>query len=561
MNRSRLLKDKRRGKGPLRSPFVLTFAAVPAAAVIAATACGQSKPATNSLTSPPPPDTNNGDGPCSPEGSSRSCHVTLGQTQGILNCFEGTQACVGGMWSACGGSGTVSGHNLRAGGLAPAQIGSGGGGSLHTDSLSDASAEAAVCTVNPCDPYCMGFEEDAGPLTPEGGAGSVGDVPLNKDLHKKVRDALFQDNCYAFDNNCDIYPSTTAPPSAANSTLFACQADSFCSLATTGGDGCCHQFDSMQTYPSAPLVPMPGTNAGVDMTIGVPCYTTTAGTYDSVPICNRGTTALAAGGNITVEVMPTGSELPTTTCPAAYPTPTCSMANPGLAAGTCTLMPFSACSGGVPSSDSFLYVNADFSITEQTFTPDPALGENIQGGCADNWSAFGPGNNPPSCGVVSAAGPLVYTQDYYADCSATPATRAKWGLLTYDSSTPSSMADGNTDIKFEIETAASLPDGAVGTDTSFVTVADASQAGDPPVCNLAGPAIDPTCTSGNMGPTPPCCPIDLSAALINGLSPNGVVATTNQNLTLRITLTPSPDGVLKPTLYSWEITYSCVPSE
>jgi hypothetical protein len=47
-----------------------------------------------------------------------------------------------------------------------------------------------------------------------------------------------------------------------------------------------------------------------------------------------------------------------------------------------------------------------------------------------------------------------------------------------------------------------------------------------------------------------------------GLGPdNGKLASTNENLNLTITIDPSPDGLAAPILYSWEITYSCVPSE
>jgi hypothetical protein len=55
------------------------------------------------------------------------------------------------------------------------------------------------------------------------------------------------------------------------------------------------------------------------------------------------------------------------------------------------------------------------------------------------------------------------------------------------------------------------------------------------------------------GPSP--CPKNLYTAL------GGPPGATNEDLTLQVTLTPSPDGQVAPTLNSWQITYSCPPSE
>src|SRR5262245_45525551 len=35
--------------------------------------------------------------PC-PEGATRDCHVTLGEHNGVLSCFDGVQTCDGGVW-------------------------------------------------------------------------------------------------------------------------------------------------------------------------------------------------------------------------------------------------------------------------------------------------------------------------------------------------------------------------------------------------------------------------------------------------------------------------------
>jgi hypothetical protein len=48
-------------------------------------------------------------GPCSPEGSSRACHVAITNPGEGSHCAEGVQLCSGGVWSPCGGGPSESG--------------------------------------------------------------------------------------------------------------------------------------------------------------------------------------------------------------------------------------------------------------------------------------------------------------------------------------------------------------------------------------------------------------------------------------------------------------------
>ena len=96
----------------LQSPFVLTIAVGAAATVAAVIACG-----TNDA--PPPLGDNLGIGPraapdntCTQEGAIKACHMNLGATGGVQQCFFGTQACIGGFWGPCGGGGTVEARRL-----------------------------------------------------------------------------------------------------------------------------------------------------------------------------------------------------------------------------------------------------------------------------------------------------------------------------------------------------------------------------------------------------------------------------------------------------------------
>ena len=96
--------------GRLRSPFVLTIAVGATGALATALACGTNDlpPVENQGTWTSPNGSGSGaGGQCSPEGETRSCHVNLGQAQGVQQCFQGTQTCIHGSWSTCGGSGVV----------------------------------------------------------------------------------------------------------------------------------------------------------------------------------------------------------------------------------------------------------------------------------------------------------------------------------------------------------------------------------------------------------------------------------------------------------------------
>jgi hypothetical protein len=144
-----------------------------------------------------------------------------------------------------------------------------------------------------------------------------------------------------------------------------------------------------------------------------------------------------------------------------------------------------------------------------------------------------------ACQNVTTGGyaPLTYTQTYASSCPA--GSHTQWAFLAYDTTTPSD-GSGSSDVKFEVQTAPAAGDGGSGTPTSWVTVADTPAAGAPAVCPMSGPSP---------------CPKDLYAGL------GGAPGATNENLTLRVTLTPSPDGQVAPTLNSWQITYSCPASE
>ncbi len=84
-------------------------------------------------------------------GATKACFVYVGESSGVLSCYEGVQVCEDGRYGPCQ-DGTVV-KRLR-----PT---SGTSGGMRVMSLSDAGS----CEDNPCDPSCQVFEEEP----PDGG--------------------------------------------------------------------------------------------------------------------------------------------------------------------------------------------------------------------------------------------------------------------------------------------------------------------------------------------------------------------------------------------------------
>lgn len=93
------------------------------------------------------------------DGDTQDCHITLGQHEGVLSCYDGTQTCEGGAWGPCG-DGTVSMRPAPGGGGEGAEEAREGQQNAKPLSLSD----AGPCQNNPCDPTCQTFDE-----LPDGG--------------------------------------------------------------------------------------------------------------------------------------------------------------------------------------------------------------------------------------------------------------------------------------------------------------------------------------------------------------------------------------------------------
>jgi hypothetical protein len=131
---------------------------------------------------------------------------------------------------------------------------------------------------------------------------------------------------------------------------------------------------------------------------------------------------------------------------------------------------------------------------------------------------------------------MTYSQTYKASCAAgyTP----QWGVLGWNVKLPSDSS-GSASVLFEVHTAPIAADGSIGAYGALVTAGAAATAPGDEVCSISGPMP---------------CPKDLYAALGAANAKKGL-------LELEVTLKPSPAANVAPTLNSWNVTYSCVPSE
>lgn len=98
------------------------------------------------------PSTSSGGDACV-DGTWRDCHVTLGQHDGILSCYDGKQYCFGGEWTDTCVEGSINNK------IAPPSD-----QALPEGQTPLALSDAGPCTFNPCDPTCQYYDE-----LPDGG--------------------------------------------------------------------------------------------------------------------------------------------------------------------------------------------------------------------------------------------------------------------------------------------------------------------------------------------------------------------------------------------------------
>jgi hypothetical protein len=222
----------------------------------------------------------------------------------------------------------------------------------------------------------------------------------------------------------------------------------------------------------------------------------------------------------------------------------------GLSPGECVPHSCVAPTGPLFSGTKKVYVNARApdggppSVLECPAIEMPGMmGQVVQPGCANNWTATPSStfNCPVQYTVKSE--PISYS----AACN--PGYHPQWKNLVWTGTVPSN-GSGTSSIVFEAQTAAEYPDGGYGPDEPATPVV---------IGRAVATAYDLTTNEqpGNClfnGPSPDC-PRDLYALF------GGKPVATNESLELTITLNPTPDKTLTPTLSTWTLTYSCVAAE
>jgi hypothetical protein len=281
----------------------------------------------------------------------------------------------------------------------------------------------------------------------------------------------------------------------------ACESDYHCDTTTHK----CVQNLPGWTWPSSVC-------SGVDLTLEGSCTTTGA----VFPVCNRGNTSLAAGTTLSIYIV-NGNQwsVDPNTCPML--TTSCTFTLPSaLVPGSC--QDVDTCSW---NGNAVAYVNSDAAVAECPQPTGP--------GCGDNWADIKSGG---ACQTVTSFGPSVVTQQYIASCPA--GTHVQWGILTY-STVVASNSSGNSDVTFKAQTADYGLDGGLGAFGTYHPLADAVVT-DPAVCQAP-------------------CSIDLYSKL------GGPPDATNAVLNLQITISPTPDGLATGSVSSYDLTYSCPPTE
>ncbi|MDB5216839.1 MAG: Tryptophan synthase alpha chain [Myxococcaceae bacterium] len=171
MDETRSKRKKTKPKRALARSFVVTVAVGIPGGLLAATGCSSAVPPESTAQ---PGSASQGPGvqtgKCVDEGQQQPCHFSLGRAGDgkVLSCFQGTQTCTGGTWSACGGEGTVTNsvvdldlvpaatsgiHTLGLGGCGDG-ICSGPlckGGALDGQLCSVAGCGAGICVTATCD--------------------------------------------------------------------------------------------------------------------------------------------------------------------------------------------------------------------------------------------------------------------------------------------------------------------------------------------------------------------------------------------------------------------------
>ena len=440
-------------------------------------------------------------------GATRTCTKKLSEHEGVLSCFCGTQECVDELWGECGGAGSVTTKTAPE-----SETQSGPGQS--TAALSQPSKSAPGCASDPCNPYCVGFDEKPPtPITPPFAEGNS--FEGNPDPWGNAPEGFEGKQDCSEGGDCRTgYPKKCGGDPLHYNRFDGCLADHHCNQST----GKCDRNGAGWKWPTSVC-------AGVDLTAGPSCNN---GKNDGFPLCNRGNTAVPAGTTIESTIK-TGNWLDLDSCPLNPSGTECSIKlTAPLNPGQCVrIVDGTHCNW---SGNAVVYVNSNQAIKECGMPqPSPPIGVSAPG-CSNNWSDV---KNGSVCTTFSTGGyaTKVVTETYNATCPS--GYHPQWDRLTYSATTPS-----DSKLTFAVQMASAK------TPTAFSPTT-------PKVAATAPTTHPASCGSG--GPSP--CPVDLYTVI------GDPAAVHHPNLKLTVTLTPSTDAQSAPSVSSWQITYSCVPKE
>ena len=293
----------------------------------------------------------------------------------------------------------------------------------------------------------------------------------------------------------------------------------------TGPSDC--EFDSQCINGTCTLASPGDKNwcTGVDFTAQSACVLGTKN-YE-FPVCNRGSQD-ATSGTVSVgfdmNPPPSGVCAPTS---GGYPSKgSCiiDLAKTPIKAGDCldidpvNLINVKSCTGIGVSGNRDFFVNYDKKFAECNYCNNEGMKK-----------------SGATCQTVTANSyqTTAYTETYTATCTAPKVPQ--WRALAYVATTPSSGGT-SSEVKFSGQLGDVGGDGGTTNLGSSVALADTPQGGWPATCGL-------------FGPSP--CPADLTADF------GGNTLAQRSVLQLTITLIPSSDGLVAPTVSTWQVTYTC----
>jgi hypothetical protein len=505
---------------------------------------------------------NNGNvasGPCVKEGETRECHAIVLQHKGFVDCFNGTQQCIGGAWSPCDGSGGTGGT------LSTHAIPISNPNDLKVASFSSPSNTTPPCSTDLCNPGCWGFNEVppspiAGSCKPFVGWGTCYE-PLDWTLYYALLPAGNQQANGVLPTVCTISGSGDDP----------CEFGLKCSVST--GTGVCVP----RAWGSTNSANCGGSSSGSgdddddddstppnpDFTLGMPCYDTTTTNF-AFSICNHGAGNAPKTGTLNIAHGSGSANVnPTTGVPSSGLAGGCaidlSAATTTLRKGQCmTIEPVTDSRCGTQGSstwatkdnsgDQWFFVNWSDASGSMVGPGTPEC-DNSNNFTATKDTALAAAEACVSCGGgVGSPLPLPFTgpppkptnySNTYTMGACPTGYIGQWDSLGYKA-----VIQTGGSIKFAVQTGPNATSAGPGpwnptTGTPPGVLVANAPTDHPAQCTVTGPSpCGSNCPTGTSCPAACTCPVDLGTPLTT--APLTLRDAQQQQLQLNVAVTPAP---------------------